>query len=112
MSYCGFLCQMICDRLIISLLVFPPFSFLAPNGFGGVQVSPPHEHRILDQPSWDPNVRRPWYESYQPISYQLESRRGSRIEFIDMVQRCNNVGVRIYVDAVVNHMCGNDAGES
>ena len=24
----------------------------------------------------------------------------------DMVDRCNAVGVRIYVDAVINHMCG------
>jgi len=23
-----------------------------------------------------------------------------------MVERCNGVGVRIYVDAVINHMCG------
>lgn len=31
-----------------------------------------------------------------------------------MVTRCNNVGVRIYVDAVINHMCavGNAAGTS
>eukprot|EP00057_Strongylocentrotus_purpuratus_P027650 XP_011682124.1 PREDICTED: alpha-amylase 4N isoform X1 [Strongylocentrotus purpuratus] len=83
--------------------------FLGPNGFGGVQVSPPNEHRIIDRPDWDNNVVRPWYESYQPISYKLESRRGNRAEFIDMVQRCNNAGVRIYVDAVVNHMCGEDA---
>ena len=27
-----------------------------------------------------------------------------------MVNRCNAVGVRIYVDAVINHMCGADAG--
>ena len=25
-----------------------------------------------------------------------------------MVERCNNVGVRIYVDAVINHMAGMD----
>jgi len=29
-----------------------------------------------------------------------------------MVERCNNnVGVKIYVDAVINHMCGADAGD-
>jgi alpha-amylase len=42
---------------------------------------------------------------YQPVSYSLDrSRSGSRAEFIDMVNRCNAVGVGIYVDAVINHM--------
>ena len=87
---------------------FSVSSFLGPHSFGGVQISPPHEHRIL----YDTNIQRPWYEAYQPVSYKLVSRRGNRAEFIDMVQRCNNAGVRIYVDAVVNHMCGGDAGKS
>ncbi|XP_071504329.1 alpha-amylase B-like [Diadema antillarum] len=86
-------------------------NFLGPNGFGGVQISPPHEHRVIYEPSWDPNVKRPWYESYQPVSYKLGSRRGSREDLIDMVQRCNAAKVRIYVDGVVNHMCGEDAGQ-
>lgn len=32
------------------------------------------------------------------------SRSGNEQQFIDMVNRCNAVGVRIYVDAVINHM--------
>ncbi|XP_012724943.2 pancreatic alpha-amylase [Fundulus heteroclitus] len=79
--------------------------FLAPKGFGGVQISPPNEHIVLDNP-W-----RPWWQRYQPISYNLCSRSGSEKEFIDMVTRCNNVGVNIYVDAVINHMCGSSGGE-
>ena len=50
----------------------------------------------------------PWWQRYQPVSYKLDSRSGTREEFIDMVQRCNNVGVRIFVDAVINHMAGMD----
>ncbi|XP_071941612.1 alpha-amylase-like [Antedon mediterranea] len=91
-------------------LFYKLIRFLGPNGFGGVQISPPNEHRILYQPDWDPNVKRPWYESYQPISYKLETRRGTRGELIDMVERCNKAGVRIYADVVANHMCGTDAG--
>ena len=34
----------------------------------------------------------------------LVTRSGDRNAFINMVQRCNAVGVRIYVDAVINHM--------
>ncbi|XP_036622621.1 pancreatic alpha-amylase-like [Trichosurus vulpecula] len=74
--------------------------YLAPNGYGGVQVSPPHENAVITDPF------RPWWERYQPISYKICSRSGSENEFREMVRRCNNVGVNIYVDAVVNHMCG------
>ncbi|CAI5776631.1 pancreatic alpha-amylase-like isoform X4 [Podarcis lilfordi] len=78
--------------------------YLAPNGFAGVQVSPPNENLVVTSP-W-----RPWWERYQPISYKLCSRSGNENEFRDMVTRCNNVGVYIYVDVVINHMCGSGAG--
>ncbi|XP_025069616.1 pancreatic alpha-amylase-like isoform X2 [Alligator sinensis] len=78
--------------------------YLAPNGFGGVQISPPSENVIITNP-W-----RPWWERYQPISYKLCSRSGNEDEFIDMVTRCNNVSVHIYVDAVINHMCASGLG--
>ncbi|XP_036902614.1 pancreatic alpha-amylase-like, partial [Sturnira hondurensis] len=38
------------------------------------------------------------------------TRSGNEDEFRDMVIRCNNVGVRVYVDAVINHMCGGGSG--
>lgn len=72
--------------------------FLGPRGFSAVQVSPPNEHAVIDG--------RPWYQRYQPVSYRLESRGGTRQEFIDMVETCRNAGVDIYVDAVINHMAG------
>ncbi|KAM4642679.1 pancreatic alpha-amylase-like [Discoglossus pictus] len=78
--------------------------YLGPNGFGGVQVSPPNENLIITSPN------RPWWERYQPISYKLCSRSGSDQQFRDMVNRCNNVGVHIYVDAIINHMCGSGGG--
>lgn len=75
-------------------------NFLGPKGFGAVQVSPPQEHVVLADKGY------PWYQDYQPVSYQLESRRGDREQFAAMVQTCNAAGVQIYVDAVVNHMSG------
>jgi alpha-amylase len=72
--------------------------FLGPKGYAGVQVSPPNEHARITSP-W-----RPWWERYQPVSYKIISRSGSEAEFRNMVDRCNAVGVRIYVDAVINHM--------
>ncbi len=73
---------------------------LGPKGFGGVQVSPPQEHVVL------PGRGHPWWQDYQPVSYRLTSRRGDRAAFASMVQTCHAAGVKIYVDAVVNHMAG------
>lgn len=70
---------------------------LGPAGFKAVQISPPEEHSIV--PSHD------WSERYQPVSYSIDhSRSGTRAEFVDMVNRCNAVGVGIIADAVINHM--------
>ncbi|XP_030641594.1 pancreatic alpha-amylase-like [Chanos chanos] len=79
--------------------------YLAPNGYGGVQISPAAEHIKITSPF------RPWWERYQPISYNLCSRSGTEAELRDMVTRCNNVGVNIYVDAIINHMCQSFRGE-
>ncbi|XP_066271759.1 alpha-amylase 1-like [Branchiostoma lanceolatum] len=86
--------------------------FLGPNGFGGVQVSPPNENIVIDKPY----QHRPWYERYQPVSYHLNTRSGNDDEFRAMAHRCNQQGVRIYVDLVINHMtaegCGYGTGGS
>lgn len=73
-------------------------SFLGPKGFAAVQVSPPQKSVSGSQ----------WWTRYQPVSYAIEGRSGSRSEFSSMVSRCNAVGVDIYVDAVINHMAAWD----
>ncbi|MEY9213123.1 alpha amylase C-terminal domain-containing protein [Thermobifida halotolerans] len=76
-------------------------STLGPNGFGAVQVSPPQEHVVLSGQGY------PWWQDYQPVSYRLDqTRRGTRADFVDMVDRCRDAGVKIYVDAIINHMSG------
>jgi alpha-amylase len=77
-------------------------SFLGPKGYAAVQVSPPQEHIVA--------TGNPWWQRYQPVSYRLDSRSGTRAEFADMVRRCKAVGVDIYADAVINHMAGVDSG--
>jgi alpha-amylase len=77
-------------------------TFLGPAGYAAVQVSPPEEHIVAPG--------NPWWERYQPVSYRLESRSGTRAEFADMVKRCKQAGVDIYADAVINHMTGTDSG--
>src|SRR5215217_5378630 len=76
--------------------------FLGPKGFAGIQISPPEEHIVAPG--------NPWWERYQPVSYKLDSRSGTRAELADMVKRCKVVGVDIYADAVINHMSGMDSG--
>lgn len=71
---------------------------LGPAGYRAVQVSPPQEHAVL------PGSGYPWWQRYQPVSYTLHSRSGTRAAFVDMVDRCAAAGVDVYVDAVINHM--------
>ncbi len=67
---------------------------LGPAGYGSVQVSPPQEH-----------VQGPqWWTSYQPVGYRLAGRLGDRAAFSAMVAACHAAGVKVVVDAVVNHM--------
>ncbi|GJQ73900.1 hypothetical protein Trydic_g18834 [Trypoxylus dichotomus] len=73
--------------------------FLQHAGYGGVQVSPVTENAVISG--------RPWWERYQPISYNIETRSGDEDDFLNMTSRCNSVGVRIYVDVIFNHMSGN-----
>lgn len=72
--------------------------FLGPRGYGGVQVSPPQEHVVL------PGKGFPWWQDYQPVSYKVDTRRGSRAGFASMVSACHAAGVKVYADAVINHM--------
>ncbi len=71
-------------------------TFLGPAGYAAAQVSPAQEHVKGGQ----------WWTRYQPVSYRLESRGGSRAQFEDMVRRCGAAGVDVYADAIINHMSG------
>ena len=74
--------------------------FLGPMGYQGVQVSPAMEHITGDF----------WWTRYQPVSYTLTSRSGDESEFKDMVNRCNQAGVGVIADAVINHMAASPSG--
>ncbi|MEU7617320.1 alpha-amylase family glycosyl hydrolase [Micromonospora rifamycinica] len=73
---------------------------LGPRGYGYVQVSPPQEHVTGNQ----------WWVAYQPVSYRIESRKGTRAQFRAMVDACHTAGVKVIVDAVINHMSGQNNG--
>ena len=73
---------------------------LGPAGYGYVQVSPPQEHVQGSQ----------WWTSYQPVSYKIESKLGTRAQFAAMVTTCRNAGVQVIADTVINHMSGQAGG--
>jgi alpha-amylase len=75
---------------------------LGPAGYGGVQVAPPQDSLSLSGPA----PVHPWWEVYQPVDYHLTSRMGNEAQFRRMVASCRRAGVRVYVDAVINHMTG------
>jgi len=72
---------------------------LGPDGYGWVLTSPPQEHIVGEE----------WWTSYQPVSYRVESRLGTREQYAAMVQTCHDAGVDVWADAVINHMTGQDA---
>ncbi|BCY12986.1 carbohydrate-binding module family 20 domain-containing protein [Actinoplanes sp. L3-i22] len=80
-------------------------SQLGPAGYGAVQVAPPQESVTLASTS---DGSHPWWEVYQPVSYNITGRLGTQAEFTSMVTACHNAGVRVYVDAVINHMAGSN----
>lgn len=79
-------------------------TFLGAAGYGAIQLSPAMEHAVL------PDRNYPWWQRYQPVSYKIDSRSGDRAQFADMVARCHAAGVRVYADAVINHMTAQPDG--
>ncbi|OHS98907.1 Alpha amylase, catalytic domain containing protein [Tritrichomonas foetus] len=81
---------------------------IAESGYLGVKLFPHQEQLMSGQP--DQNALNPWYWMYQPVSYSLNGRMGSRDTLRRMIKICRSYGLRVYADAVVNHMAagGND----
>ncbi len=70
-------------------------SFLGPQGYGAVQVSPPQASANLNA----------WWDVYQPVNFvALKSNMGTEAEFQTMINTCHAAKVRVYVDVVVNHL--------
>jgi len=67
---------------------------LGPAGVDWILVMPP-------QKSTDGSA---WWTHYQPMSYSLDSTLGTEAEFKSMVATCNEYGVDVIADAVINHM--------
>ena len=85
---------------------------LAKMGYMGAKLFPTQE-QIMSFETFS-NDLNPWYFAYQPVSYRLQGRMGNRDDLRNAIQTCRKLGVRMYADAVINHMTGggNDANDN
>ena len=75
---------------------------LGPNGVNWILVMPPQESISGSA----------WWTHYQPVSYAIDSEMGTRAEFAAMVAKCNEAGVDVIADAVINHMAAGKIGRA
>ncbi|MFG3343232.1 carbohydrate-binding module family 20 domain-containing protein [Glycomyces sp. NPDC048151] len=83
---------------------------LADSGYTYVQTSPPNEHILGEDAT--PGEENAWYIHYQPVSYELESRLGTRAEYANMVAACEANGIGVIADVVINHMAAGSSTET
>ncbi len=91
---------------------------VAEQGFTTIQVSPPNELKMATkdvkvcEPAVDGIAPNGWWMFYQPAGFQLneseDNALGTKAEFIEMCDRAHELGLKIIVDAVINHMGTDD----
>lgn len=81
-------------------------NFISRAGYMGIRTSPPSEN-IESYEQVEDGELNPWFFIYQPVSYRLVSRMGTREELIDMINECRSYNVRVYADVILYHMSAN-----
>ncbi len=91
---------------------------LAEQGFTTIQVSPPNELKMptkgvkVCEPAVDGIAPNGWWMFYQPAGFQLneseDNALGTKAEFVEMCDKAHELGLKIIVDAVINHMGTDD----
>lgn len=91
---------------------------VAKQGFTTIQVSPPNEIKMptkgvkVCEPAVDGIAPNGWWMFYQPAGFQLnestDNALGVKSEFIKMCEEAHKIGVKIIVDAVINHFGTDD----
>ena len=77
--------------------------FLGPQGYGGIQISPPGASKTTAT----------WWGVYQPVNYvNLTSRFGTQAQLQSMISTCHAAGVRVYADVVVNQMAADSSASA
>ena len=91
---------------------------LAEQGFTTIQVSPPNEIKMptkgvkVCEPAVDGIAPNGWWMFYQPAGFQLnestDNALGVKAEFVEMCEKAHELGLKIIVDAVINHFGTDD----
>ncbi len=91
---------------------------VAQQGFTTIQISPPNEIKMPTKgvavcPAPVNGVApNGWWMFYQPAGFQLneseDNALGTKSEFVEMCKEAKKYGVKILVDAVINHMGTDD----
>ncbi len=91
---------------------------LAEQGFTTIQVSPPNELKMptkgvkVCEPAIDGIAPNGWWMFYQPAGFQLnestDNALGTKSEFVEMCDKAHELGLKVIVDAVINHMGTDD----
>jgi len=67
---------------------------LAPAGYKAIQISPVNE--VISDATW--------WARYQPVTFdKFDGRSGNEQQLKKMISRCNQVGIDVYADVVINH---------
>ena len=91
---------------------------LAEQGFTTIQVSPPNEIKSGTKGAkvLQSDNKNGWWMFYQPAGFQLnnstDSALGTKAEFTAMCTEAKKYGIKIIVDAVINHMGTKDGDDS
>ena len=76
--------------------------YLGPAGFDGVQISQPAEHKKVDGK---------WWGSYQPVNFKnFTTPLGNEKQLKAMIKACNDAGVKVFADAVINQRAKSGTG--
>lgn len=91
---------------------------LAEQGFTTIQVSPPNEIKMptkgvhVCEPKGEGGAPNGWWMFYQPAGFQLnestDNALGVKAEFVEMCEKAHELGLKVIVDAVINHMGTDD----
>ncbi len=91
---------------------------VAEQGFTTMQISPPNEIKMPTKgvavcaAPVDGIAPNGWWMFYQPAGFQLneseDNALGTKAEFVEMCAEAKKYGIKILVDAVINHMGTDD----
>lgn len=72
------------------------YKLIHEQGFDAVQINP-------IQPLKEDGIKE-WWMSYQPVDFKIGNVFGTKEDLINLCRKCNEIGLRVYADAVINHM--------